>query len=606
MALEKLKISFNFLRWVPTLVKASPSSSSTAGDLIEAAAVKYADQSMIEFDGRELNFAEFNARANQIAHWALAQGFGKGDVVALLMENRPEFIMVWAGLAKIGVTTALLNCNLEGKALAHVVTAANSKALIAGSECLPSWLALADMPDVDMPSDLPGFVMPEQVGQELTLAEGFSNLAEASCNQPTDNPDKSIRADLTGADPLFYIYTSGTTGLPKAAKYSHSRFWGSGSYHLFSGCNKDDAIYCTLPLYHTVGGVICVNAIFHTGAKLILRRKFSARSFWQDVTESGATSFQYIGELCRYLVTQAPGEYDKKHSLRYCVGNGMRPDVWVEFEQRFGRTAGGKRLPKVVEFYGATESNVSLVNLEGRTGSIGKPVVGMKTRLVKFDVEADDLVRDRNGFCVDCELGEPGEMLGYIRENSVVGGFEGYTSKEATAKKIAKDVSKKGDSWFRTGDLLRKDKDGFYYFVDRIGDTFRWKGENVSTQEVAEAASLDESVEIAIVYGVEVPNTDGRAGMASLILKEGQVFDPAVFYKAVSSLPVYARPAFVRIEQAVEMTGTMKVRKVDLQNEGYSPELISGPLFYRNDKSESFDALDHEAFAKINAGELRL
>jgi fatty-acyl-CoA synthase len=594
--LDQLKIYARMVRWLPVLAAANAASNRTAADLIERRARRNPTDIFVEFEGRCLTYSEFNNAANRIAHWAREKGWGKGDVVALLMENRPEYLMTWAGLAKVGATTALLNSNLTGKALTHLIEASASQALIVGTECLDSWNESRE----GRTDSLPVYVARGFSGEPAVLPPGAKSLDEEIVSYSSENLPRSIRADLGGADSLFYIFTSGTTGLPKAARFSHARFVAAGTYHLFSGFTRKDVLYCALPLYHTVAGVICVNAVLVTGARLALRRKFSASRFWQDVSESGATTFQYIGEVCRYLLGQPTGPFDRDHKIRYAVGNGLRPDIWEEFQERFG-------IERMVEFYGATESNVSLVNLEGRAGSVGRLMPGMTATLIRYDIEADEPVRGADGLCIACADDEPGELLGRIVEGKTAAGrFEGYTSEEATRKKILRDVRETGDAWFRSGDLLRRDADGFFYFVDRVGDTFRWKGENVSTQEVAEALSGHPSIELAVVYGVEVPGADGRAGMASVILSAGSEFDgPALFQQVEDALPTYARPAFLRLQEDVEMTGTFKVRKVELQREGFDPALVSAPLYFRDDEKRSYVPLNGSVHARILDQEIR-
>jgi fatty-acyl-CoA synthase len=409
-----------------------------------------------------------------------------------------------------------------------------------------------------------------------------------------------VRAELRGADPLFYIYTSGTTGLPKAARFSHARFMGGGTYPLLSGFGPNDVYYCPLPLYHTTGGVICVNAVLRSGGTLALARRFSASCFWDDVAASGATAFQYIGELCRYLVNQPPHPKERAHRLRFAVGNGLRADIWAEFEERFG-------VPRMVEFYGATEANVALVNLEGRRGSVGKPAPGTNAVLVRYDVANDRPVRGADGRCVECADGEPGELLGAISEGRTAAGrFEGYTSKQATAKKILRDVFAPGDAWFRSGDLLTRDSDGYYHFVDRIGDTFRWKGENVSTEEVAQVVGAEPGVALCAVYGVAIPGAEGRAGMAAIVLDAGASLDGAALHARVQGgLPAYARPAFVRLQAAPDLTGTFKLRKVELQKQGFDPALHDDPVFYRDDGQGAYLPLDTTTLNQIQDGALR-
>ncbi len=361
-------------------------------------------------------------------------------------------------------------------------------------------------------------------------------------------------------------------------------------------------MYCCLPLYHTVGGVMSVNAVLATGGTLALARRFRASRFWDDVVEMEATAFQYTGELCRYLVAQPPHPLEGAHRLRLAVGNGLRPDVWEAVTARFG-------IERIVEFYGATEANVALVNLDGPLGSVGRPAPGMTVALARFDVARDRYERDAERHCIRCEAGEVGELLGRIRNGPTAAGrFEGYTSEEDSERKILRDVFEPGDAWFRSGDLLRQDEDGYFYFVDRLGDTFRWKGENVSTQEVAEAVGSFPGVETCAVYGVRVPEAEGRAGMAAIVPKQaGASFDLGALYSHVdAALPPFARPAFVRFPTRPDLTSTFKLRKVELQHEGFDPAASDDPIVWRDDEARAYRPLDADALARIRAGEVRL
>ncbi len=591
---SRFAIATRFLRLLPGVIRSGPTGRFTAGDLLEETTGRRGDHPFVRFEERECTYREINALANRVAHWALAHDLGRGSVVGLLMENRPEYLATWLGLAKVGAVTALLNTHLRGEALAHSLRAADCRLVLVGTECEEAWQSLGEHPpDIDLVQvrdpDRPG----------AAAIPGARSLDIEIADADTGNPPRGVREALRGSDPLFYIYTSGTTGLPKAARLSHSRFMGGGIYAALAGMNRHDVLYCPLPLYHTSGGVMCVNAVMRQGATLALGRHFSAHHFWDEVAHHRATAFQYIGELCRYLVNQPPHPLERSHRLRFAVGNGLRPDVWPTFQQRFG-------IGQIVEFYGATESNAAMVNLQGRVGSVGKPFPGMKIALVRYDTDRDEVVRGADGRCLPCGSGEPGELLGHIAEGrSAAGRFEGYTSREATEKKILRDVFEEGDAWFRTGDLLRSDDEGFYYFVDRIGDTFRWKGENVSTQEVAGAVTAQPGIHLCAVYGVEVPGADGRAGMAAVTLEPGHRLDGEALYRGLeSALPAYARPAFVRIQQEPELTGTFKLRKVELQQQGYDIERIDDPLLYRNDARAAYLPMDSDALARINRGDL--
>jgi fatty-acyl-CoA synthase len=574
-----------------------PTSRFTAADLIERRAARHAGATFVRFEGRALSYRDYNRAANRVAHWALGAGLGRGDVVALVMQNRPEHLETWAGLAKAGVTTALVNTQLRGRGLVHVLEAAGARHVIVGSECLEAWEGLGD----GTPPHRELLVAADPGAPPERLPPGARSFTELTAGCDEADPPRSVRAALCGGDPLFFIYTSGTTGLPKAARFSHARWMGGGIYALLAGFGRRDTLYCPLPLYHTVGAVMAVNAVLAAGGTLALARRFRASRFWEDIAAMDATAFQYVGELPRYLLEQPERAAERTHAVRFCVGNGLRPALWERFRDRF-------RIPHIVEFYGATESNVSMVNLEDRVGSVGKPQIGMKAVLVRYDVERQEHVRGAGGKLVACGSDEVGELIARISHGRTAAGrFEGYTSKEASEKKILRDVFETGDAWFRSGDLMRRDAQGFYYFVDRIGDTFRWKGENVSTQEVADAVGTFPGVELAAAYGVAVPGTEGRAGMAAVHLAEDAVLDGERLYAHVEAiLPAYARPAFVRLLGAADLTATFKIRKVSLQRDGYEPSAIADPVLYRDDAQRAYLPLSPQLADRIRKGELRL
>ena len=598
MAFERLATTYRIIRYGFPAARRKPSSTFTIGDLIDRRAAARADHPFVLFEDRRVTYREFNEQANRVARWGLSIGLHPGDVVALLMQNRPEYPSVWGGLAKIGVTTALLNTNLTGRGLAHAIEAAGTRRLILGSECMPAFETLGETP-----TRLEVQVWADPDSDPTPLPAGASDFGAALAEQPVENPHPSIRREVRSGDPAVYIYTSGTTGLPKAAKMSHLRFGGTGILAQVAGFTKNDVMYCALPLYHTAGGAMCVMGALQSGGTLALRRRFSASRFWEDVRRFDATAFQYIGEFCRYLLNQPPEARDREHAIRFAIGNGLRPDIWEQFQTRFG-------IPRILEFYGATEGNVGMINFDNTVGSVGKrpPALVAAPRLIRYDVEADEHVRDDDGLCVECEADEVGELLGEIPKaaDTALGRFEGYTSKEATERKILRDVFKKGDTWFRTGDLLCCDAKGYFYFIDRIGDTFRWKGENVSTQEVAEALGVFPGVELVNVYGVDIEGSDGRAGMAALAVSDPSAFDGAAFYSLVAdSLPSYAAPVFLRLQLDAEVTGTFKLRKVDLQKQGYDPS-VKDPLFVRDDGARAYVTLTPERLAAVRAGELRV
>jgi len=354
-------------------------------------------------------------------------------------------------------------------------------------------------------------------------------------------------------------------------------------------------------MYHSVGGVAAPGAALVNGGSAVIREKFSAGHFWDDIVRWDCTLVQYIGELCRYLLYSTPQLREREHKIRAFCGNGLRRDVWNDFKTRF-------RIPQILEFYAATEGNVSIYNVEGKPGAIGRIPPFLAHRfplaLVSFDFEKEIPTRDERGFCVRCTINEVGEAVSKIVNDSPEFGsrFEGYSDQNETEKKILHGVFEKGDAWFRTGDLMRQDKGGYFYFVDRIGDTFRWKGENVATSEVAEVITAFPGIQEANVYGVEVPGRDGRAGMAALVLSDS--IDLAAFRDyLVETLPAYAQPLFFRICKKMEITATFKQKKAELVQLAYDPSKTDDPIYFNDPERRALVRLDKIVYERIQTGQ---
>ncbi len=568
--------------------------TTTAADDLEQSVDRHADNIAFRFEGASLTYRALDARANQVAHWAAGQGVKQGDAVALFVTNRPDYVACWFGLAKIGAATALINTNLTGGPLAHCINIANADHVIASADVMAAL------------SGVTGQLTRKPKAWCIDgAAEGAADLSAALAAQSTERPLASARAGLKPTDVALYVYTSGTTGAPKAARMTHLRLMGMLRAFIGGGhAVAKDKVYVTLPLYHATGGLTGIGFALESGATIILRRKFSASHFWQEAHDEGATVFFYIGELCRYLLNAPPHPLETKHKLRLGVGNGLRPEVWEKFQERF-------KIPKMLEFYGSTEGNVSLLNFDGKIGSIGRVPKWLRrqlnVRLLKFDVEAEQPVRGPDGLCVEADIDEPGEAVGEIRTDDPRFQFQGYSGdQKQTEKKILRNVFREGDAWFRTGDLLRKDKDDYFYFVDRIGDTFRWKGENVSTNEVGDVIAQAPGVAEANVYGVRVADQDGRAGMAA-VTPDQVGFDLSKLRTAIhAELPAYARPLFIRIQPAIETTGTFKYRKVDLVNDGFDPAKTTDALYYDDPQAGAYIPVTPDLHAQIQAGARRV
>ena len=581
-----------FVKLLGRSKKLDKNKSLTVPDMIEQSIDKFPNNIAIEFEDKSYTYLDLDKESNQVANWAIKKGYKTGDVVALLMENKPEFIFIWLGLSKLGITIACLNNNIKSKSLAHCIQTSKSKSLILSSDLIDNYSSAEDLID----DQLSVYVSGDKV-------QGFENIDDDN-EKNTNRPNSSIRKTLTNSESLFYIYTSGTTGLPKASNFSHQKFAVGSGLQMFSlNMKSTDKTYLVLPLYHATGGVVGLGSTLFTGGTVVLRKKFSVEKFWEDCAKYNVTVITYIGELFRYLISAPKNEFEKQHNIRGMYGNGLRPDVWKVVQDRFG-------INNIIEFYGASEGNVSLTNVDSRFGSIGRipPYAknALPTKIVKFDVVNEKVVRGEDGFCIECEDDEAGEVIGLIpNEDKFSGKFEGYTDKEATEKKILKDVFEKGDQWFSSGDLLKRDKDGYYYFVDRIGDTFRWKSENVATSEVSEAISTFAGVKEANVYGVLVPGEDGRAGMASIV--PGEEFSINGLYEHLSQhLPKYSIPVFIRISKEIEVTGTFKYKKTDLVKDGFDPSVVKDQMYYASTSENDYIELNMNVFKKISDHELKL
>ena len=570
------------------------SQTYTMAERVEESAVRFATQPCILYGDERYDYADTNRRINQVAHAAHAMGVRCNDVVALCMENRPAFLFAWLGLAKLGARVVFLNTNVSGKPLAHALQVTGATHVLVGEECLGLFAA------TELPSDLGYWLWPdaERPASAELRARCTVDLEQAAHQAADHNPPADWRSGLVAGDPALYIFTSGTTGLPKAAVISHARWLMTGDVmQATMDVQAHECFYVFLPLYHGAASLSAGATAFVAGASLLLRRKFSRSEFWADVRRHQVTVCQYVGEICRFLLTVPPQSDDQQHPLRKMVGAGMAPEVWEQWVRRFGDQF------QIYEGWGATEANTNTINLDNRIGSCGRVPFWEKTnlRLVRYDIDTDTHPRDENGFLQLCEVGETGEAIGMILDipDVMAGRFEGYTSPEATEKKILRNVFRAGDAWWSSGDLLRVDADGYCWFVDRIGDTFRWNSENVSTTEVADALGDFPGLDAITVYGVKVPGAEGRAGMAALVLQPGAPFDPAAFWAfALERLPRYAAPLYLRLSPTTDMTGNYKLRKVDLQREGFDANLVKDPLFVRDDAAKTYVPLQEAAVAQ--------
>ena len=594
---------FSTLAELPTLLALKKglvprplTEKDSLGAAMERNLAEFGPRTAVVSEGRTLTWSELNAMANRYAHTLKAAGLSRGDTVSIMLENRLEFLPLLLATNKLGVTAGFINTNLRERPLAHCITVTESKKFIFGAELQGAIETVKG--DLGLEEGADYYVLPDG---ETPLANWAIDLEATSADAPEDNPPET--ADITLGQTAMYIFTSGTTGLPKAAVVSNRRFLMMAALAGKAGfrCTPEDRIYISLPLYHGTALLVAAGAAFMTGASMFLRRRFSASAFLNEIREHNCTCFVYVGEVCRYLLNTPARPDDADTPLKTAMGNGLRPDVWLDFKRRFGLT-------RITEFYGASEGNVAFANLMNKDCTVG--MTSSKIALVRYDVDADEIVRGEDGRCIEVAAGEPGLLLGHINPNAI---FEGYTDQEATEKKIVREVLEDGDAWFNTGDLIREVDVGFslgyphYQFVDRTGDTFRWKSENVSTNEVGEILNGFDGIDFCNVYGVEVPGADGRAGMAALRLAEGtSELDLAGFANYVArELPPYARPVFLRIQTEFDLTGTFKMVKGDLKREGYDVTGIEDPVYVMKPGAAAYEPLDAGYLQAIRSGAAR-
>ncbi|XP_061679915.1 hsFATP2a_ACSVL_like domain-containing protein [Syngnathoides biaculeatus] len=564
-------------------------------DRFLAVARSHPAKTFLHFEGERFSYGELDRRSNRLARVLRQEArLREGDPVALFLGNEPNLVCAWLGLAKLACPVALLNFHIRAKSLVHCFIRSGAKVLLTSAELL-------DAVEEVLPA-----LREEGVSVYLLTdarkIQGVALLAD-KISEASDQPlSRDLRANVTIRSTALYIYTSGTTGLPKAAIVTHERMWKASLLQSLVGVTKDDVFYVNLPLYHSSGFLIGLAGSIERGISVVLKRKFSASQFWDDCREHNVTVMQYIGETMRYLCNAPKKDNEKEHKVRLALGNGVRADVWSDFLRRFGDI-------KVKELYAATEGNIGFINYTSKVGAVGRATFFNRCifpyLLIKFDIEKEEPVRNSQGLCIKAARGETGLLVGKVTKRSPFIGYAG--NDQQTEKKRLRDVMKKGDLYFNSGDLLRFDDDNFVYFQDRVGDTFRWKGENVATSEVADVLTTAPCILEANVYGVKVEGNEGRAGMAAITLKPGEDFDCAdVYRQAVSYLPAYARPRFIRIQPFLEMTGTFKMKKTKLVEQGFDPALISDPLYYLDATKQTFAPLTEEVYSAITSGTIKL
>jgi len=593
------------LRKVPTIVRAlprlmrgirvanitDPDQSCGLGWTFEQATLRNPQGAALLYGDTVLSYTEANQQANRMAHYLLEKGIGKGDVVALFIENRPELLLVVLAVAKVGGVCAMLNTSQTQAVLVHSLNLVQPVAIVVGAELVEAYEAVRER--VAIEDDKTWFVADQQ---RADVPPGYVDLMAASAQHSKENPASS--QNIYFNDPCFYIYTSGTTGLPKAGIFKHGRWMKSsasfGTIALDMG--PDDVVYCTLPLYHATGLCVCWGSAIAGASGFAIRRKFSASQFWGDVRKFNATTLGYVGELCRYLIDQPASDQDRDNRVTKMIGNGLRPGVWAQFKERFG-------VDRICELYAASDGNIGFSNVLNFDNTVGFSL--MHWALVDYAHDTCEPIRGSNGFMREVRKGGQGLLLARIDDKAP---FDGYTDPEKNRKVVLSDVFEKGDRYFNTGDLLRSIGFGHAQFVDRLGDTYRWKGENVSTTEVENIFLQHPQISEVVAYGVEIENTNGRAGMAAITPAESlaSLDMRELLQFAHGQLPAYAVPLFLRIKVKMETTGTFKYQKVKLKEEAFDPEKVGAdPIYAWLPGSDSYVPVTGQLLVDIQSGKFR-
>ena len=596
---KKIKEFFRVLgelKYIIPLLKykfPDPDDNESLAHSFEKTVEEFGNNNFIFFEDESWSYSETNKAANSLANKLIEDGVTHSDRVVLFMENRPDFIISILALNKIGAIGVLINTSLTGKPLIHCINSSDSKKCIVGAELAASLEAVLDEINIKDKEDIYWV----EDGDRFICPEWALSLKPLLDDSKDEN--LAITNMVTAKDTAFYIFTSGTTGVPKAALFPNSKIIAAsiniskGGYRI----NDSDCMYNCLPLYHSTGLMLGLCACVQVGAATFIRRKFSASAFWKEAKQFNTTAFVYVGELCRYLSFQDPSEEEKDNPISSMVGNGLRPDLWDCFRNRFN-------VERIVEIYGASEGNALFMNLLNKDETIG--MTNARVALFEYDVAEDKLVKDTESKFIEVGEGQPGLLLVEIGPDAI---YNGYTDKKASEEKVISNVFEEGDRWFNTGDLVKTMDVGFslgrthYQFVDRVGDTFRWKSENVSTNEVAEILNAFDQVNMANVFGVKVPQSEGRAGMVAFNCNLDD-FKWDEFAEFVSvKLPSYAQPVFVRIIEELETTGTFKLKKNDLREEAYHLDKVKGDKVYIKKPGENiYSLLDEDYYNVIQNG----
>lgn len=542
----------------------------------------------IIYEGRTISYADFNKMANRYAHFFTNIGLNRGDVVALMMGNCPEFLAIVAGLSKVGIIASLINIELRGEVLAYGINLCEARAVVLEAGLLDLFASIKDR----IRLKTPGLILVE-TEKALSPGQEYKNLTFLISASPDNNPftTKAINSE----DTLAYLFTSGSKGRRKAAPLLQKR-WLAIGHQVNLNCQMNQATiqYMCLPLYLNSGFTFCFSAMLVSGSTMVLRRAFSLHHFWDDIRQHGATFFTGVGEIYRYLLTQPESVRDADNPLQTAVSNGIQSEFIEMFRRRFCVT-------HMMEMYGTTENVGIFINHQEIPGMIGNLTLnGLRQGEVVLCGAQDGLLeRDEAGQVKKCQPGETGLLLCEINELNPFPGYIG--DPDATSDKLARDVFRPGDAYLNTGDLMRLQEQDFISFVDRLGDTYRWKGKTVSSDSVADVIKkFYGGIEDVVVYGVKIPGMEGRCGMAAIRLMHDSVLDWKAFALYINNrMPDYARPIFIRVCQHLGLDGPLRDFKSHLQLEEYNLLLVNDELFYYDLNSENYLPLSSEVFLAI-------
>ncbi|KKK43328.1 hypothetical protein LCGC14_0482110 [marine sediment metagenome] len=558
-----------------------PSTYISLGMSIEKWAEKIPNKVGLLFKDKSWTWKSINEETNKYANYFASLGLKSNETVAVMMENSPEFLFVTGAISKLKAICSLVNTNLRKQPLIHIMTISEPRYIVVDNDCLSAVQEIQS--DLKVKNN-------EIFVTNKNSKHDFVNLPNELGTSPITNPKTVDTFDI--GDVCSYIFTSGTTGFPKAVMIKHSDigvFYAKG-LHL----EENDIVYNPLPLYHSHANQTW-RAVLSTGVTMALRKRFSVSQYWKDIKKFNANATVYIGELPRYLLNRPESEYIPG-PLKKMFGLGLRKDIWEQFQSRF-------QIDHIWEIYGATDVGVPLSNVDEVPGMIGRNILPT-IEIIKIDPDTGEFFKNEEGFYIKCKSGEVGMLISQIANYSE---FTLYKNPDKTKLKVLRDVFEKDDAYLKSGDLLQLHDDHWVSFADRFGDTFRWKGENVSTLEVESVLNSFPAVQMCNTYGVSIPNTDGKAGMAAIKLESKIDFDRDRFSTYVSeNLPPYSIPIFLRIQDELEFTGTHKLRKVNLRKEGYNIEIVKETIYYWDNSSKNYKAFDKEIYQDLLNDKLRV